>query len=178
MGRKAKSELLDETPPNDVELEKRVIGMMLVFPESVKTMRSQLVPSQFHDCRARWFYQAILEAGADVSLVVNWAREHGGMDKFRELDGPAYLAEAMYEHGLSTLAPYYIRILRDHATRRNVIKLATRMLQAAYSMEIPVEELLERCHKAVEWTRTRHGQMSFTPNNNEEKSSVDKLKRS
>lgn len=157
----ATSEILDRRPPSDPELEKRVIGMLLVIPKSLERMACLLKPRHFYDSRARAIYKHFLDLWdegkgplPDISLLLNRIRENGKDDEFRQRDGPAYLAMAMYENGLESHLEYYATVLLEHAKRRAVIRAATRILVDAYS-DMPLDEFMERARE--HWRRVSRG---------------------
>ena len=146
-------ELLDQTPPSDDGMEQRVIGMILLEPTTIDTLA--LKPEHFHDYRAAGVYTRMLEMRAagqpvDASLLVTWSREHHGRDDLEHLGGAAYLAEAMYEGGLPSLAGYYARVITDHAMRRALIQVAVQMLVDAYAADMPLAEFAARSRAAFD----------------------------
>ena len=54
-------EILDATPPNDVALEARIVGMLLVDPRTISTVSAILRPKHLYNSRAAEMYRAILE---------------------------------------------------------------------------------------------------------------------
>ena len=149
VGKRAESELLDRIPPSDVVIEKRIIGLLLVAPETFATVVSVVTPKHFHGHNEAGWYSRISqarEAGVpmDMELFLTWLREHHGTKELKRLGGPAYLAEAMHNCGVPSFAKQYATVIREHATRRAIIDAATQMLTEAYAADMPLEKLIER----------------------------------
>ena len=153
MNRKARKdptgELLDRTPPSDVVIEKRIIGLLLIAPETFATVASVVTPKHFHGHNEAGWYSRIgqaREAGVpmDMELFITWLREHHGTKELKRLGGPAYLAEAMNNCGVPSFAKQYAQVIREHATRRSIIDAATQMLKEAYAADSPLEKLIDR----------------------------------
>jgi len=137
------SEILDSTPPHDLGIERRLIGMLIIYPETINEVSRVIRPGNFHaDANRRLFEHLIdMRGSTDMTLLVAQLREKGEM---KRIGGAAYLAEAIYDHGMPSLAKHYCKVLLDHARRRAVIRTADRMLVHAYAARMPVFELIEK----------------------------------
>ncbi len=141
------SEILDSSPPQDLDIERRLIGMLIVHPETI--VSTTLLSAHFHGYRNRRLYKHLVAMGGatDLALLVARLKEHGD---YEDLGGAAYLAEATYDCGMPGLATHYCKVLRNHAIRRAIINTADRMLVHAYAARMPVGELVEKARLALD----------------------------
>ncbi len=143
------SEILDSVPPQDLEIERRLIGMLIVYPESIGEVSQTIRPEHFHGYgTSRLYRHLIAMAGAvDVALLAARLKESG---EYEDLGGAAYLAEAINDCTMPGLAKHYCKVLLDHARRRAIINTADRMLVHAYAGRMPVLELIEKTRLALD----------------------------
>jgi len=137
---------VSRVPPHSLEVERSVLGAMMLERESCFKAVELLEPEHFykpgHDAIFETMREMFNENEAvDLITVTNRLREKGVLDKF---GGPAYIA------GLVNVVPsienteHYARIVRDKAILRSCIKAANRMADMAYGELMPVEEIIEQ----------------------------------
>ncbi len=147
------SEILDSSPPHDLQIECRLIGMFIIHPKTIGELANVINPGNFHDRRNGRLYEHLLNmwaggtGGVDVMLLMARLKEHGEVERVGDT---VYLAELMDCCGMPSLAKHYATVLLDHAIRRSIIHTADRMLVHAYGARMPVLELIEKTRLALD----------------------------
>jgi replicative DNA helicase len=137
-------------------MEKKLIGMLLLDPRTFAVVTPVLKPEHFHGHLNAGWYDRLTEAQrakcpSDIGLFVTWLREHYGRHELERLGGPAYLAEAMHDtFAHPDYARHAAKVIRNHATRRAIIRAATQLLVDGYAADMPLQELIDRSRAALE----------------------------
>jgi len=150
------AELLETTPPSDVFMEKRLIGMLLLDRRTLEVVSPVLSSKHFHNEHNAACYERLTEAQrakcpADMDLFLTWLREHYGRNELERLGGPAYLVEAMADtFAHPDYARHYAKVIRNHAVRRDLIRAATQIVVDSYAADMPLKDLIDRSRATLE----------------------------
>lgn len=113
-----------QVPHND-EAERQVIGGLVFDPSLAAEIASQLKPEDFYDGSCRKCYEVILQdfqAGREVTPLT--VAEKAKQD-------PSWIIDAM----AGTIGPIqvreYVRLVKEHSRRRQIIRLASEAAQKA-----------------------------------------------
>jgi replicative DNA helicase len=133
---------LDTRQLHDREAEEVAIGSILIAPEHLQG--SDLQPGDFHIDRNRWSWEAIRKLEArkqeiDYLTVCKQLEADGRLD---DIGGPAYLMGLLNQTPSSLHFAAYAGIVREMATRRQVLKVANDLATAAYDRKRPVDEVI------------------------------------
>lgn len=122
-------------PPQDVELERELIGCLINIPSSYDKIKEIMKVEYFYDEHLSWIYSAIqqvVERGGGVTLmsVIQILRENDriGQDKIL----PSQVAEIHAESTLNTNVEYNSRILIELYIKRVIINDANLSHNDAY----------------------------------------------
>lgn len=121
-------------PPQAVEVEKHVIGAMLLDSEAVSLALESLVPGDFYLERHGAIFGAIAllfekNTPSDVITVADALRKS---QRFEMAGGEAYLLEISAEVVSSANVAEYCRIVKEKSLLRRLIGAATKTLERAY----------------------------------------------
>ncbi|MBE3575255.1 MAG: replicative DNA helicase [Firmicutes bacterium] len=112
------------SPPQDIEAERRVLGIILKYPQTIDTVISKLGPDHFYDAANRAVYRAMLaiyQEGGKVSYtqVFNQLRKEG------KIPDPEHVLLALTEAFASQaeLEPS-IRVLMEQYVKRAILHAA------------------------------------------------------
>ena len=128
----------DRVLPHDLDAERCVLGAMMIDRDAY-LVAAQCVdgPAFFRDAHRRiWNACAVLhERGSALDLITikDELSRRGELD---ECGGPAYISALTDGVPRSSNVEHYARIVREHATRREVIHEARRVLSDAYEGEL------------------------------------------
>jgi replicative DNA helicase len=124
----------DRVLPHDLDAERCVLGAMMIDRDAY-LVAAQCVEERdfFRDAHRRVFLActALHERGSELDLITikDELARRGELD---ECGGPAYISALTDGIPRASNVEHYAKIVREHATRRNVIHEARRVLADAY----------------------------------------------
>lgn len=131
------------TPPQAIEVERGIIGAMLMERHCVPVILSQLSRQDFTDRHTRLFFEACRDvyndnATVDLVSVEQSLRAAGKWDPQNRSD-----LTGMLDFTISTTdADYYCEILKQYTLRRKLIADLSAFTPKPYDTTIPVGELM------------------------------------
>lgn len=145
-----KPELNVEVPPNDIDAEKSVLGAILLDPDSLVKVVEFLKPEHFYKTSHKNIFAAILELyenrePADLVTVPDQLRKMG---ELKSSGGVAYLSELVNFVPTAANIAHYGNIIKDHATRRNLLRTASRIARLVHQ-EGDVSDLLDKSEQLL-----------------------------
>jgi len=145
------SEILDRTPPQNLDAERGVLGSILLDPRTIDDVAPVLRPDDFYADAHRKLYAHLLamhNAGKriDTTLLVESLKQAG---EFEAIGGAAYVAEVAHAVPVAAHAVYYAKIVRDKAVLRRLIHAGTGILQHAYAHDAEPGEVGRRAEAAI-----------------------------
>jgi hypothetical protein len=142
--RPAMGERVPPTPPVELEAERALLGAFLLDGTLVGPYVETLSPEAFHKhaCRLVWrAMQALHRAGQGIDTITVRA-ELRGRDVFADVGSDTFLAVLQEEGTVATQVPAYVRLLRDAATRRDLLAFGRHLIDSACNGQ-PVAGLLD-----------------------------------
>ena len=151
----------DRLPPHDLDAERGAIGSILLDSERLAEVAAVIRPDHFHSHAHQVLFRHLLVMGkagehaagrrsVDFTLLVGRLTDAG---QLAEVGGYYYLAQVLQGAPLSCHAVYYARRVLWMAGRREVIVMAERLLEQAYSGTIPPDS--ERARRLIDGPATR-----------------------
>ena len=131
-------------PPVELEAERAVLGAFLLEGPLVGPYVDTLAPEVFHKeaCRQVWrVMQALHQAGEGIDVITVRA-ELRRRDWFEEAGGETFLAVLEEEGTVATQVATYVHLLREAATRRELLALGGRLIDGAGNGQ-PVAGMLD-----------------------------------
>jgi replicative DNA helicase len=145
------AELLDRTPPHNLEAERGVLGSILLDTELLDDLALVLRAEDFYsDAHEKLFRHllAVHEQGrrVDITLLAERLRSTGELEL---IGGLAYLLEIAQAVPHAANARYYADIVLAKSTQRGLIKASTEILRDAYDPSCEPRELLGRAEERM-----------------------------
>jgi replicative DNA helicase len=145
------TQVLDHSPPFDMDAELGVLGSILLMPDACDEVSLILRAEDFYDdANQRLFrqMQEMHDAGRkiDVTLLVDRLKAAG---EFETIGGAAYLYKVSQSVPNAAHARYYARIVREKATLRSLIKASTEILRDAYEAQREPKHLLSEAEQKI-----------------------------
>ncbi len=139
-----------EVPPQDIDAEKSVLGAILLDANSLVKVIEFLVPAHFYKDAHKNIYSAIItlfehREPADLITVPDQLKK---MKELKNCGGVAYLTELVNFVPTAANIEHYGKIIRDHATRRNLLTTASKMANLVHE-EQDVDELLDKSEQLL-----------------------------
>jgi replicative DNA helicase len=124
-------------PPQALEAEQRVIGALLIDPDALDIVSGVLTVNDFFDSRHRALFQAILDLTearqpVDTITVCEWMNDRGML---AEIGGMQYPVSLANESMSSASIHAYAKIVKEKSVIRDLIRVATDVLEMAYRPE-------------------------------------------
>lgn len=137
----SRSEILDRTPPQSAESERYVLACALIGGAPV-VRRLDLTPDHFYADAHRRIFAGLVDLEGDGRPIEGSALADllAERDELEEVGGLHYLAKLATDCPPTTAnVEYYASKIRDTASKRQLIELTTRGLQAAWNGHTPGE---------------------------------------
>jgi replicative DNA helicase len=133
------------------EAEQSVLGAILLDNDVMDQVADVLVPNDFYTGAHRIIYtamKAVLERGdpADPVLLNQFMEKNAELDS---IGGRGYLAQLLETVPTTANAKSYARLVRDKAILRELAQQATKISEAVFEGERPVDEILEEAEKQI-----------------------------
>ena len=134
---------LGKVPPQDIEIEKAVLGSILINGDAINDIKNQISNEFFYSEYNKTIYKAFEYLSdnnkpIDLLTVVNRLRENNELES---IGGASYVVSLTNRVASSLNIDGHIEILKTQYLRRKVIKGCSDMLRLAYESS-NVEEIL------------------------------------
>ena len=147
--RKNKDIKIDSTyghlQPQAVEIEKIVLGALMIDKDAFSMVSELLVPETFYEPRNQKIYDAICtlnmnENPVDVATVINQLQKNGVLEN---VGGPAYVVELSSHVASSAHIEYHAHILAQKYLARQLISFSSRIETKAFDETVDIDELMQ-----------------------------------
>ena len=136
--------------PNDYEAEMSVLGVAFLNKDALEKISDEVTEDMFFNDKNRIIFNAIISLYKEKNPI-DITTIKAELDKkkvLNEVGGLPYLMEVIDSVVTSANLEYYIKILKDHAIRRNLINTATDIVTNAYSSE-NINGLLDESERSI-----------------------------
>lgn len=139
-----------EVPPHDIDAEKSVLGAILLDSDALVKVVEFLLAGHFYKEAHGTIYSAIIalyenREPADLITVPDQLKK---MKALKECGGVAYLTELVNFVPTAANVEHYGKIIKDHATRRNLLTTAGKIAHLVQEAE-DVDDLLDRSEQML-----------------------------
>lgn len=142
------TQAIDTLPPHDREAEEGVLGSLIIDPDAIVQVDPFLRPEHFYLAANGLIYEAIRDLyrrnePADLITIMAELRRHGHAEVGNGQDeAEVYLLGLIRTVPTSINAVTYGRIVEQLATRRGMIRAASKIAKLAYDQTDDLEEQL------------------------------------
>lgn len=138
-------------PPQNLEAEKAVLSAILIENDAVHAVYTEIKPDDFYHPAHRMLYEAMIALkDANVPVDLHTLSEHlASRNLLEAVGGAVALAELVdYEpHAANVL--HHARIVRDKATKRRLISVATEIVELGYDGAEDAGPLLDAAESRI-----------------------------
>ncbi|MFB6249962.1 MAG: replicative DNA helicase [Salinibacter sp.] len=138
-------------PPQAVDVEKSVLGAMLIEREAIPQAIEVLPPEAFYDNKHQKIYaavQSLFERGNPVDLVT-LTEELKRRDQLDDIGGSYYLTELTTQVASAANVEYHARIIAEKSLLRKMIETMTTVVGKAYDPGADAFELLDEAESKI-----------------------------
>lgn len=157
------SEILDRSPPYELEAETALLGSLLLDRRMVDEVADSVSAEDFYDDSNRIIFRhisAIHQAGNPVDVIsLGTAMKTAG--DFERVGGSAFLARTAQSVPNAAHAKYYARIVRDTAVKRSLLDTGTEIIRSAYD-DGETDEILSNAEQSILAIRDRRTDATHT----------------
>lgn len=142
---------IERQPPHNLEAEVGVIGSIMIKPDICDEMINVLRAEDFYDPAHAALYRHMTEMHNQAKKIdMTLLRERLiSNDDYELVGGPAGLAQIMTSVPHAAHGMYYAEIVRENATKRDLIEASTEILTEAYDPQLDSEPLLNLAEQKV-----------------------------
>ncbi|MBD3329690.1 replicative DNA helicase [Candidatus Dojkabacteria bacterium] len=142
---------MERVPPQNLEAEQSVIGSMLLEKDAIINVAEFLLPEHFYEERHNIVYSTILKLFQDgISVdIVTLSDELKRSKNLKKIGGRTYLTDLAAMVPTAAHAEEYATIVKENATRRNLISAASKITQFSFNEEKPVQEVVDESEQLL-----------------------------
>lgn len=138
-------------PPAAIEVEKAVIGSVLIDNQVIPRVIEILKPENFYDVKHQFIYEAIISLfesnePVDTITLYNELRKTG---KINEVGGVEYLGRLSNEVSSAANVDYHAKIILEKSILRKLISTTGEIATMAYAGEEDVFDLLDAAESKI-----------------------------
>ena len=140
-----------KVPPHSTEVEQSVLGALLIDKDAITLISEFLRPAHFYNDNHAKIYEAILtlyEERHPVDLVT-LTEALKKKKLLTEIGGVSYLTDLVNQVPTAANIEHYGGIIRDHHTKRELIRTASAISEMAFGADGEVDEVLDKTESAV-----------------------------
>jgi replicative DNA helicase len=165
-GRGGRDEATGSTrvPPHDVEAEKAVLSALLLDNDAVHSVLNEVAPDDFYHPAHAQIYKAML-ALQDENEPVDLHTLSDYLNAQKRLDsvgGLVFLSELADYESTAANVLHHARIVRDKSVKRNLIRVATEIVEASMDQGERSEQLLDEAESKVFELSQQKARTTFT----------------
>lgn len=143
---RSKVSVSERAMPHNLDAERSILGAILIDNEAYAVVSAGIEPTLFFRDAHRTVYRHMValaknHEAIDLVTVVDSLRRTGEDDA---VGGPAYVASLVDGVPKATNVASYVKIVREAATRRELIVRLSQSIESSYAWHGPIEELLEK----------------------------------
>lgn len=138
-------------PPQALDVEEAVLGAMLVEPSTVDEAMDELNASCFYAPQNQMIFEAVSKlvnehAPVDIISVSSKLKACGNLDA---VGGTVTLVNLSQKIGAAANIEFYIKLLKQKAIQRDLIRASCEILRSSYDDAVPVDELIDSAQSKV-----------------------------
>ncbi|MCD7935649.1 MAG: replicative DNA helicase [Tannerellaceae bacterium] len=139
----------EKLPPQAPEMERAVLGALLLEPGTFREIEHLLTPDSFYVQAHSLIWQAVCRLSAQQKPVdmLTVTEELSRMKKLDSVGGPYYIAQLTSSVGGTAHVRYHAEIIHQKAYARKLIRLATRLVEEAYNETRDIYDVQEEFEK-------------------------------
>lgn len=155
--------LRDQTPPQNIEAEKAVLGAIFLNGDALVDAMEQITADDFYRRAHGLIFQTMVNLNdRDEAIdVVTVSDELTRLNQLEDVGGMPYIAELAASVPTAANVGYYAKIVAQKAVIRRLIQTATKIVTDGYSEDVPVDELLDQAEQSIMNVNESRNQAGF-----------------
>jgi replicative DNA helicase len=152
-------------PPQDIEAERAVLSALLLENNAIHSVLNEIKPEDFYHPSHQQIYRAML-ALQDENEPVDLHTLADYLTTLKKLDsvgGHVFLSELADYEATAANVLHHAKIVRDKALKRNLIRVATQVVEASHESAGRAEQLLDEAESRIFELSREKARTTFTP---------------
>lgn len=143
--------LRDQTPPQNIEAEKAVLGAIFLNTDALVDAMEQVSADDFYRRAHQLIFQVMVDLNDRDEAIdaVTVTDELTRQNQLEDVGGVNYIAELAGSVPTASNVTYYAKIVREKATLRRLIQTATRIVSDGYAEDESVSDILDSAEQAI-----------------------------
>jgi replicative DNA helicase len=164
-------------PPHSAEAEESVLGALLLDRDAIIAVAEFLSPLDFYDDRHRMIYESCLELyeeriPIDVLTIADRLKKKKSL---KGVSSSGFLADLANKVPTAAHVEHYGRIVKDAATKRSLLSVASTLVDLSLDEGLAANELLDQAEAKIFSLTQSHLTRAFTPVKDALAQSFDRL---
>lgn len=152
-------------PPHSTEAEESVLGALLLDKDAIITVAEFLMADHFYHEKHQLVYACMLDlfeqrVPIDVLTVSERLKQKRSL---KSVGGSSFLAGLVNKVPTAAHVEHYGKIVRDQATKRNLMAVASKLFDMSFDEGEGAEELMDQAESEVFSLTQKHLDKGFTP---------------
>jgi replicative DNA helicase len=133
-----------KVPPQEPELERAVLGALLIQTDAIFNIMDILKPASFYDPIHQMIYQSVLDLGTSHKPVdiMTVAHDLKTKEQLDIIGGEVYLSELTDRLATASHLEFHARIVHQKYVQRELIKASAEIQKRSFDASEDVEELI------------------------------------
>ncbi|PIS09067.1 replicative DNA helicase [Candidatus Beckwithbacteria bacterium CG10_big_fil_rev_8_21_14_0_10_34_10] len=152
-----------KVPPHSFEAEESVLGSILIDKDAIFNVAPLLRPEYFYKKDNAYIYEAMLDLYEEREAIdlVTIADQLKKKKRLKKIGGSSFLATLAEKVPTSAHVESYAKIIKDTATKRELISAAARLSEAAFDEGKTAQEILDQGEQAIFSLSQKHLKQNF-----------------
>ncbi len=138
-------------PPQDIDIERALLGSIMLKPEGLSETIDIISPSSFYSEKHRIIYATMLDLFSrsepvDLTSLSSRLKEKNQLD---QIGGRSYLGEIVSGVTSSGNLKHYARVVQKKSTMRQLLEAADFINELGYDEASDIDETLDRAEKRI-----------------------------
>jgi len=138
-------------PPQNLEAEKSILGGLLIDKDAIISVAEFLRPDYFYDDKHSQIFKAMLslyEKRQPIDLIT-LTEELKKQNLYDVVGGASYVSELANFVPTAVNVSYYGQIVRDHFTKRELIRVSGKISELSFDEAGDVKNVLDQAEQAL-----------------------------
>jgi len=152
-------------PPQNIEAEESLLGSIMLDKDAIVKVADAITPDDFYVGKNRQVYEGMLELyehrdPIDVLSLSNKLKEKKHLEN---IGGSTYLTKLVNKVPTATNVNHYASIVRNKATLRRLISVATNISDLGYQENDEIEHVLDKAEQQLFGVSQKYLKDKFIP---------------
>lgn len=154
---------VNKVPPHNDDAEQSVLGALLIDKDAMNVVSELLGPDDFYNQQHKIIFEEMIKLYADAKPI-DMLTLTTALKKRKVFDtiGASYLSDLVNSVPTAANIEEYSHLIKDAATKRNIIHASAEMVESAFADE-DIKHILDKAESTIFTISQGHTVKGFTP---------------